>query len=145
MKWYLKVIKQYADFSGRARRKELWLFVLLNMVFANAIMVIENMLGITAFNLANTTMILADVTGINAFGLYGGLGYGWFYLAYNLVVLTPSLAAGVRRFHDIGKSGWSYLIGLIPLVGIVILLVWFCRDSQAGENKWGANPKEGVG
>jgi len=85
MKWYLKVLKQYVDFSGRARRKELWMFVLLNMIFSNAILL---------------------------------------------------------RFHDIGKSGWNYFVGLIPLVGVIILLVWFCKDSQSDENKWGTNPKE---
>ena len=63
------------------------------------------------------------------------------YLIYNLAVLIPSLAVGVRRFHDIGKSGWNYFVGLIPLAGVIILLVWFCKNGQAGENKWGTNPK----
>ena len=61
---------------------------------------------------------------------------------YTLAVLIPSLAVCVRRLHDIGKSGWNYLIVLIPFVGAIIMIVWFCSDSQAGENNWGSNPKE---
>ena len=60
----------------------------------------------------------------------------------SLALFIPSLAVSVRRLHDIGKSGWMYLLILIPIVGAIILLVWFCQDSQPGENKWGANPKE---
>ena len=124
MKWYLKVLKQYVDFSGRARRKELWMFVLFNIIFGIVAMLIDRLLG--------TTM-----------ELYGqNLGYGWVYMIYCLAVFLPGFAAGIRRLHDIGKSGWSYLYVLIPLVGAILLLVWWCQDSQAGENKWGANPKE---
>ena len=141
MKWYLKVIKHYADFSGRARRKELWIFVLLNMIFSNAILAFENVLGITTFDYANATMIFDNAFGTATPDFFGSMGFGWFYLTYNLVVLLPSFAVGVRRFHDIGKSGWNYFVGLIPFVGVIILLVWFCKDSQTGENKWGANPK----
>jgi uncharacterized membrane protein YhaH (DUF805 family) len=141
MKWYLKVLKQYADFSGRAGRKELWIFVLFNGIFANAIMVLENVLGITAFDFGYVTMIFDSVLGTETPDLYGNMGFGWLYLTYNLAVLIPSLAVGVRRFHDTGKSGWNYFVGLIPLAGIIILLVWFCKDGQADENKWGTNPK----
>jgi len=124
MNWYIKVMKQYADFSGRARRKEFWMFILFNMIFAVLAMVLDNLLG-TTFELLGES-----------------LGYGWLYMFYGLAILLPSLAVGVRRLHDIGKSGWNYLLALIPLVGAIILIVWFCRDSQSGENKWGANPKE---
>ena len=142
MKWYLKVLKQYADFGGRARRKELWIFVLLNGIFANALMVLENVLGITTFTFTDTTMIFDNMLGTATPIFFGSIGFGWLYLIYNFAVLLPSFAVGVRRFHDIGKSGWNYFIGLIPFVGVIILLVWFCKDSQSGENKWGANPKE---
>ena len=123
MKWYLKVMKQYTDFSGRARRKEYWMFFLFNMIFAIVAMVFDNLLGTTI-------------------DLYGqSLGYGWIYSLYGLAIIIPSLAVVVRRLHDIGKSGWAFLISLIPLVGAIMLLVWICKDSQAGENKWGVNPK----
>lgn len=59
---------------------------------------------------------------------------------WSLVVLVPGLALCVRRLHDIGRSGWAYLIGLIPLVGGIILIVWFCKDSTE-DNIWGPNPK----
>ena len=124
MNWYLKVLKQYVDFCGRARRKEFWMFFLFNMIFAFAAMYLDRLVGTTFF-------------------IYGiSMGYGWIYVIYCLAVFLPGLAVGVRRLHDIGKSGWNLLIGLIPLVGAIILLVWWCNDSQACDNKWGANPKE---
>ena len=124
MNWYLKVLKQYVDFGGRARRKEYWMFFLFNMIFIIVAMILDRLLGLT-------------------FNLYGqSLGYGWFYLLYCLAVFLPGLSVFVRRLHDIGKSGWNFFIGLIPLVGGIILIVWMCQDGQAGENKWGINPKE---
>ena len=60
---------------------------------------------------------------------------------WSLVVLVPGLALCVRRLHDIGRSGWAYLVGLIPLVGGIILIVWFCTDSTE-DNQWGPNPKK---
>ncbi|MCL2041188.1 MAG: DUF805 domain-containing protein [Bacteroidales bacterium] len=122
MKWYFKVLKQYADFSGRARRKEYWMFVLFTMIFMVVAMILDRTLGTT-------------------FSFYGqSFGYGWIYLIYFLVMILPSSAVGVRRLHDIGKSGWNYLLGFIPFVGAIILFVWACKESQAGENKWGINP-----
>ena len=74
-------------------------------------------------------------------GFIGGL-LPFISILLSLALFIPSLAVSVRRLHDIGKSGWMYLFILIPVVGAIILLVWFCQDSQPGENKWGANPKE---
>ena len=125
MKWFLKALKHYADFSGRARRKEFWMFVLFYMIFCYVTMALDKGLGIN-FKVS---------TGQS-------LPYGWFYTLYSLMLLIPSLAVYVRRMHDIGKSGWNILFGLLPLIGVIILLYWCCRDSQAGENKWGTNPKE---
>ena len=123
MNWYLKVLKQYADFSGRARRKEYWMFTLFNVIIIIALMLVM-VAGITS-----------ESSGLSTIGMI-------LYYGYALAIFIPSLAVCVRRLHDIGKSGWNYFIGLIPLVGAIILLVWFCTDSQIGENKWGANPKE---
>ena len=120
MNWYLKVLKQYADFNGRARRKEYWMFVLFNMIFAIVAMILDNILGLTA----------------------GELPYGVFYFLYALAVLIPGLAVAVRRLHDVGKSGWMILIALIPLIGAIWLLVLMVTDSNPGENKYGQNPKE---
>jgi uncharacterized membrane protein YhaH (DUF805 family) len=66
------------------------------------------------------------------------------YLFYLLAIIIPSIAVLVRRLHDIGKSGWMYFVGLIPLVGGIWLLVLLCTDSQVGDNEYGANPKTGI-
>lgn len=117
--WYLKCLKQYADFSGRARRKEYWMFALFNMIFFIVAMILDNVLGLTV----------------------GELPYGAFYFLYALAVLIPGLAVSVRRLHDVGKSGWMILISLIPIVGGIWLLVLMLTDSNPEENRFGANPK----
>lgn len=113
-------MKQYADFNGRARRKEYWMFVLFNMIFAMVAVVLDNILGITM----------------------AGIGYGPLYGLYLLAVILPSIAVGVRRLHDIGKSGWMMLISFIPFVGGIWLFVLFVTEGNLGENEYGANPKE---
>ena len=120
MNWYLKVLKQYADFSGRARRKEYWMFFLFNMIFAFLAAIIDNVVGTASPE----------------------LGYGVFYGIYALAMFIPGLAVGVRRLHDVGKSGWMLLIALVPLVGAIWLLVLMVTDSNPGENQYGQNPKE---
>lgn len=120
MNWYLAVLKNYAGFSGRARRKEYWMFALFNIIFVAVAVILDNLVG-TAID---------------------GIGYGLFYFLYLLAVLIPSLAVAVRRLHDVGKSGWMILIGLIPIIGAIWLLVLYVSDSQPGENQYGPNPKE---
>jgi len=120
MNWYLKVLKQYADFQGRARRTEYWMFVLFNLIFAIVAMFLDRTIGTTL----------------------GGLPYGVIYILYALAVLVPSLAVGVRRLHDIGKSGWMLLVSLIPIIGAIWLLILFVTEGNTGENKYGPNPKE---
>ena len=121
MEWYLKVVRDnYANFNGRARRKEFWMFVLFNSIFGIAAMILDNVTGLAM----------------------GNLGYGAIYIIYGLAVFIPGLAVAVRRLHDVGKSGWMYLICLIPLVGGIWLLVLWTTDSIPGENKWGPNPKK---
>ena len=71
--------------------------------------------------------------------ILGDLAFIW-----SLAILVPGIAVSVRRLHDIGKSGWWYLIGLVPLVGLIILLVWMCKDSTE-DNQWGPNPKNIIG
>ena len=120
MNWYLKVFKQYADFKGRARRKEYWMFILFNMIFAAVAVILDNVLGIAMES----------------------IGYGPIYGLYMLALIIPSLAVGVRRLHDVGKSGWMMLISFIPLVGGIWLFVLFVTDGNLGENEYGLNPKE---
>jgi uncharacterized membrane protein YhaH (DUF805 family) len=121
MNWYLQAIRQYADFSGRARRKEYWMFFLYNIIFL-------------------IMAILLDIALDTNFGPEPGPGI--FYLLYALFMFIPSLALSVRRLHDTGKSGWSILFGLIPIAGPIVLIVFYLTDSEAGINKWGPNPKE---
>lgn len=116
MNYYIECFKKYAEFSGRARRKEYWMFVLFNFLIGLAINLILSLIG-----LPNIALIV------------GGL--------YNLVALLPGLGVLVRRLHDTGRSGWWFLISLIPLVGIVVLLIFACCDSQPGNNAYGPNPK----
>lgn len=115
MNWYLKVLKQYADFEGRARRKEYWMFTLFNIIITYGLVLVGGAVESSAL------MVLA--------------------LIYMAGTLIPSLAVGVRRMHDIGKSGWHILIGFIPLIGGIWLLVLNCTDSESGTNQWGPNPK----
>ncbi len=117
MEWYIGALKKYAVFSGRARRKEYWMFTLFNIVAIFALTAIELMLGIAPYS---ERYVLVDI--------------------YTLAVLLPALGVGVRRLHDTGRSGWWLLLALVPLVGLV-LLVFFLEDSQPGNNQYGPNPK----
>jgi uncharacterized membrane protein YhaH (DUF805 family) len=119
MKWYVSVLKKYAVFSGRARRKEYWMFFLFNIIFAFVAMIVDNALG----------------TAIEE------RGYGLVYFLYTLAVLLPGIAVSVRRLHDVGKSGWFLLIILIPFVGAIWFLVLACTAGNPGKNAYGANPK----
>lgn len=118
MHYYIDVLKKYTVFAGRAARKEYWMFFLFNVIAIAILSVIDNAAG------------LADES-----------GSGVLSSIYSLAVFLPSLAVGARRLHDIGKSGWLLLLGLIPLLGAVILIVLFCLDSEPGANKYGPNPK----
>ncbi len=119
MNWYIAVLKKYAVFSGRARRQEYWMFFLFNFIFTGIAMILDNVLGIAIESLY----------------------YGPIYILYGLAVLLPSLAVAVRRLHDTGKSGWFILVSLIPLIGSIWFIVLMVRDSEPGENQYGANPK----
>ena len=111
--------KKYACFSGRARRQEYWMFVLFNIIAGIIIGVIAG--------------VLVGVTKVTAFAYLGSI--------YNLAVLIPGLAVFFRRLHDIGKSGWWWLLAFIPFIGWIVLLVFCCLDSQPGDNQYGPNHK----
>lgn len=110
------VTQKYADFSGRARRAEYWSFALCSSV-------ISGILG-----------MLYNWTNAGIFQILGSV--------FSLAILVPGLALAWRRLHDIGKSGAWYLIGLIPIVGWIILIVWFCKEGDRGPNMFGSDPKE---
>jgi uncharacterized membrane protein YhaH (DUF805 family) len=104
--------KKYADFSGRARRSEYWFFSLATFV-AYAV----------------------------AFGIGAAIGNQYLYILLVLAIIVPSLAVSVRRLHDTNRSGWWILIGIVPIVGPILLLVWYATDSEAGTNQYGPSPK----
>ncbi len=121
MNWYLGVLKKYADFGGRARRKEYWFFVLFNVIISVVLSMVDMFVG--TYNASAGVGIL---TGI-----------------YTLAVLLPGIGVSVRRLHDTGRSGWWLLIVLVPLVGAIVLLVFMVLDSQPAQNAYGPNPKAG--
>jgi uncharacterized membrane protein YhaH (DUF805 family) len=132
--WYLQAMRKYADFSGRARRREYWFYELFTTLIGAAIVLI--ILVSVAGSARALNVGMAGTAGMGA----GALGI--FYIVYGLGNLLPSLAVSVRRLHDTGRSGWWVFISLVPLAGGIVLLVFFLLDSQPGANRFGPNPKE---
>ena len=112
MNWYLEVLRKYFVFEGRSHRTEYWMFFLFNLIINFVLVFLESAV--------NETTYLSSV--------------------YGLAVLIPSIAVGIRRLHDTGRSGWWLLIGLIPLLGAIVLLVFFAMEGDAGSNEYGPNP-----
>jgi len=125
--WWKKVVlKNYANFTGRARRAEYWYFVLFNLLLIVPFYIIA-IVGVTS---ESTAMSLLGMV------VYGIVALG---------TLIPGLAVAVRRLHDTNRSGWYYFIALIPFVGGIILLVWFCTEGTNGSNNYGTDPKNITG
>lgn len=122
MEWFLKVVKEnYANFNGRACRKEYWMFTLFSSIINVVLFVLtstfsDSMLGI----------IFSILT-----------------IIYALAMLVPSMAVIARRLHDTDHSGWFYFMILIPLAGPIIILITLCKEGTRGDNKYGADPKAG--
>ncbi|POB12341.1 DUF805 domain-containing protein [Sulfobacillus sp. hq2] len=110
MQWYLGVWRNYLGFDGRASRTEYWMFELFNVLAVIVLYLLAS--------LAHELVILTWV--------------------YGLAVLLPSLAVQIRRLHDTGHSGWWLLMSLIPLVGAIVLLVFFVLPSDLGSNRFGS-------
>jgi uncharacterized membrane protein YhaH (DUF805 family) len=113
MEYFIGALKKYADFTGRARRKEYWMFVLFYIIFYIVSVVIDSVLGIALVS-----------------------------IIFSLGMAVPSISVAARRLHDTGRSGWWQLISLIPLIGVIVLIVFLTQDSHE-ENEYGANPKLG--
>lgn len=118
MSWFIAATKNYATFSGRARRSEYWYFVLFYLIIIILLAAIDGIIG--------------------TFSQRGGIGV--FSGLFALGMFIPAIAVTVRRLHDSDRSGWWFLIGFIPLVGGLILLVFCVLESTAGENRFGDNP-----
>ena len=118
MNWFLVALKKYATFSGRARRAEYWYFVLFYLLISLGICLLEWVVGLSGDDRRGPLSLLFDL------GLF-----------------LPSLAVGVRRLHDIGRSGWWLLIGLVPIVGWLVLLYFLVTEGDRGPNAYGPDPK----
>ncbi|WP_225204504.1 DUF805 domain-containing protein [Novosphingobium huizhouense] len=133
MEWMLMPYRRYADFSGRSRRMEYWMFVLLSVI-------------VTAICAA-----LMVAGGWQGETLGGGEPSGTFWLGLGLMVvwifgsLIPSIAVQVRRFHDQDRSGWMVLLGFIPYIGGIIVIVFMCLEGTRGANRYGPDPKNPSG
>ena len=121
IQWFIKVLKHYADFSGRARRTEYWMFTLFNIIFYFAWAFLMGIIfGLTDSKVETLYLVI--------------------YI-YPLILMLPGLAVSVRRLHDLGKSGWMMLVAFIPLIGSIWLLILMITEGNSGENKYGPNPK----
>ena len=120
MNWFLMALKNYVGFSGRSRRSEYWYFTLFYLVIA---------------------IVLSVLDGIVFGGSVDGKGTPVLSGLFMLAMLLPSIAVGIRRLHDTDRSGWWLLMGLVPLVGVIVLIVFFVQDSKPDDNRFGPNPK----
>ncbi len=123
----LQPLRKYADFSGRARRSEYWLFVLF-------VALVQMTAGILSWFVGGD---LSD----NAFATPASGIIALIYFGFCLYILVPSLAVSFRRLHDSGRTAWWLLLGLIPILGHLVLLIFMILDGTPGDNRYGANPK----
>jgi uncharacterized membrane protein YhaH (DUF805 family) len=147
MKWFIRVLKHYADFSGRARRKEYWYFALFSSMAAIAVVVIDIFAGWNIVSYPATRLDSYSETGsypVPDLEFYLTMylpNFSPCFLAYVMAMLLPGLAVAVRRLHDLGKSGWWMLTSLIPVVGAIWLFVLFCTKGQRRPNRYGTKSK----
>ena len=169
MEWMILPFKRYAQFSGRSRRKEYWMYILLIVIVSLVLSVLDGMLGLGGRNAAGSTAVA------------GGFGYGASTRGgvlsniFSLATIVPSLAVGVRRLHDTDRSGYWILLPLVPiLVGVIamvagfaggvsgllmivsgvaflaaficsiLVLIWYCTDGTRGPNQYGDDPKADI-
>ena len=122
MSWYLACLKKYAVFSGRARRKEYWMFTLFNMIFGFALGFMAGMMG------SGGESTMSPIA-----------------LIYSLAVMIPGLAVTVRRLHDTDRSGWWFWVALVPFIGPLVLLYFLAMEGTHGSNQYGPDPMDPVG
>ncbi|MDB4089184.1 DUF805 domain-containing protein [Flavobacteriales bacterium] len=138
MEWFLKVVRDnYSNFSGRARRKEYWMFILFSIVFSIGLSIFDEIFGLTYGETYSSNESGFTYTYSTEGGILSSL--------FSLLLLIPNLAVSVRRLHDVNKSGWMLLVAFIPLVGIIWLIVLFATEGDKGSNQYGRDPKKGNG
>ena len=111
MEYFIDAFKRYADFTGRAKRQEYWMFILFYLIFYLMLSVIDAVIG---------TPVLSSL--------------------YSLALFVPTISIAARRLHDTSRSGWWQLIALIPIIGAIVLIVFLAQDSHE-DNEYGPNPK----
>ena len=121
MDWMLMPLRRYAEFSGRSQRKEYWMFVLFQIIVVVVLGIVEGALGLT--------------------GMVAGV-YGPLTALFLLAVLIPGIAVGIRRLHDTDRSGWWILLSFVPIIGAIVLIVFFVMDGTRGPNRFGPDPKD---
>ena len=127
MHWMMMPLLRYADFTGRSRRREYWMFVLLNLLLSLAVWTLLAVTFLAGMSETEMTVVMLPV-----------------FILYGLVVLAfmiPGLAVTVRRLHDTDRSGWTLLLALVPLVGAILLIVYYCTEGTPGPNRFGPDPK----
>ena len=131
MEWMVLPLKRYAEFSGRSRRKEYWMFFLLTIILSVVAGVLDTLLGF------GSAASYSGAGGVGAsFRSNGPIG-----LILSLGLLVPSIAVAVRRLHDTDRSGWWLLLVLLPIIGWIALFVFYCLAGTRGPNRFGPDPK----
>lgn len=119
MDWYINVLRNYVGFGGRARHKEFWMFMLVNIIFAFVLGVLDKMLG---WQRAGGEGVLTTI--------------------YAILVFLPSWAVQFRRLHDTDRTAWWLVLLLIPVIGWLVIILFSCQDGTPGENRFGPDPKQ---
>ena len=132
MEYMLMPLKRYADFSGRSRRKEYWMFAL-------GIFLAYIVIAILALALGAFSMNMQDGAA-SGFTPMMGLVFALFGILV-LAIIVPSIAVQVRRFHDQDKSGWFALLNFVPYIGGIVVFVFMCLEGTKGPNRFGEDPK----
>ena len=127
MDWMLMPLRRYAEFSGRSRRKEYWMFSLLNLLIAVFVGLVTLVMAVSVSSESAMMLVVTPVLIL------------WFLLSLALIV--PGVAVTIRRLHDTDRSGWTILLALVPLIGPIILLVFYCTQGTPGPNRFGPDPK----
>lgn len=125
MYWYIKVLKNYIKFSGRASRKEFWSFIIIDLLVFILLFILDDWLGLYTAKVYNAMIIK----------------YGYLEIGYSVLTICPTICVNIRRLHDIGKSGYWYLVGYIPILGIYVLVL-LLTDGTKEKNQYGDVPEK---
>ena len=131
MKYYIRALKNYANFRGRSTRKEYWMFVLFNVLFTWLAIILDLVISSFALGAREALETIRATAGFST-------GVTQIYFKYIVLMAIPSLAIVVRRMHDIGKSGWAILLSLIPIIGGIWYFILLCTDSKQEDNQYAA-------